>query len=427
MRGLCAFAVAGLLTLGCGGDDVAPEVASTASSGASAVCAWNVRADKATLNIAYPDTAATYWALSYALAAGEHLELSGRYPAARYFSFVTYGLTGGVVDSITDRDIAPDPASTNPFASALTAVSSPAAAAGRYTIAIDTGVPSTGDRNRVAAEPSPDAASPSSSSTPDTSGRMLLGRGGDGAVTGTVLYRVYLPDDRSDPTGGAGLPDVRLIAASGASTLIPTCAAPGPSQAALDIANNYDRPVQPPPPTPIFIRPQQASVNLYPNLDSVYVATTTVYEPGRIVVVRGRAPTFPDTRHGAAVTGNEQVRFWSMCTNELRKPYPVTACAADDETKLDADGFYTYVISTPADRPMDTPATAPSTWLDWGATDVPALLLLRHMLPNPSFAEAATRVAPGARASDVMKDFAPRGAYCAKSTFEQGGSAACGL
>jgi hypothetical protein len=256
---------------------------------------------------------------------------------------------------------------------------------------------------------------------------MLLGGGGDAAVTGTVLYRVYLPNDRSDATGGAGLPDVRLVEASGEATAIATCASPGPSQAALDIANNYDRPVQPPPATPTFIRPQQASVNLYPNPDNVYVATTTVYQPGRIVVVRARAPTFPDTRHGGKVTGNEQVRFWSMCTNELRKPYPATMCASDDETKVDGDGFYTYVISTAADRPTDTPATTGSTWLEWGSTDVPALLLLRNMLPNPSFAEAATRVRPGELAANVMKDFAPRGAYCAKTTFEQGGAAACGL
>jgi hypothetical protein len=45
------------------------------------------------------------------------------------------------------------------------------------------------------------------------------------------------------------------------------------------------------------------------------------------------------TRATEPITGAEQVRFRSMCTNELRKPYPVTDCAADDETELDDDGF----------------------------------------------------------------------------------------
>jgi hypothetical protein len=258
---------------------------------------------------------------------------------------------------------------------------------------------------------------------------VLLGTGAGkpDAVYGSVVYRVYLPNEGLDPTGGAGLPDVRLVNESGDATKIVTCANPGPSQAALDTVNNFDRPVQPPPPTPIFIRPAQSSVNLFPNPDNVYVATTVSYQPGRVVVVRGKAPTFPDTRHGVLITGDEQVRFWSMCTNELRKPYPVTECSADDETSLDANGFYTYVISTPEDRPADTPSTAGSTWLDWGATDVPVLLLLRHMLASSSFAQSATHVEPGTLAADVMGDFAPHGMYCEKAAFEQGGAAACGL
>ncbi|MEZ5205021.1 MAG: hypothetical protein R2701_11770 [Acidimicrobiales bacterium] len=36
------------------------------------------------MNIAYPDTAATYWTMSYALAPDEHLELAGQFPGARY-------------------------------------------------------------------------------------------------------------------------------------------------------------------------------------------------------------------------------------------------------------------------------------------------------------------------------------------------------
>ena len=49
------------------------------------------------------------------------------------------------------------------------------------------------------------------------------------------------------------------------------------------------------------------------------------------------------------------------------------------------------------------------------------------MLANPSFAGATNAVAPGALVTTTMGEYAPRGAYCEKATFERGGFAACGL
>lgn len=62
-------------------------------------CAWPTRADQTVDNIAYPDTAATYWGLGYRLAEGETLELAGTFPDARYISFISYRKTGGAVDT----------------------------------------------------------------------------------------------------------------------------------------------------------------------------------------------------------------------------------------------------------------------------------------------------------------------------------------
>ena len=400
---------------------------STTTPGASgATCAWKVRADKQTLNIAYPDTSATYWGMRYALAPGQHLRMTGRFPAARYMSFVSYGAAGGPIDVLTDRDIDPDPGSTNPFLAPTTGTTAASAGPARYTVTIEPGTGPTNVPNVLGAAV-PAAPTTTTTTAPGTEPAVVVGSGGADATNGNVIYRVYLPDRAADPTGGGGLPHVTLVDASGKATPIRTCAEPGPSQAAIDIVNNLDRRFNPAPATPVFIRPDAAQLNLYPNPDNVYVATIVAHQPGRVVVVRAKAPTFPDTRKGAPVAGDEQVRFWSMCTNEVRKPYPVTDCAPDDRTTLDANGFSTYVISTPADRPARTPATAGSTWLDWGSTKVDVLLLLRNMLANPSFAEAANSVAPGALATPTMGAYAPRGVYCAKATFEQGGAAACGL
>ncbi len=388
-------------------------------------CAWKARADKETANIAYPDTSATYWGLSYRLAKGETLELSGKYPDARYFSFTSYGLQGGAIDVLTDRDIDPD-RGKNPFRPGN---GRPAKRAGTYTAVIRPDLGETDKANVVGAkaDAAPGTGGEPPATTPSEDDRVYFGSGGPTGVGGTVLYRVYVATDAGDPAGGVDLPSVRLVAADGTRTEIPTCSKPSASKAGLAVVNSINRVFEDPPPTPIFIRPKASQSNIFPNPDNIYVATTVKHQPGQIVVLRGKAPTFPDTRAGEPITGDEQVRYWSLCTNEARKPYPVTDCKADSEVVLDDSGWYTFVISTPEDRPKDTVATAGSTWLDWGATDVSNLLLFRNMLPNADFPEAANNVEPGSLAAPVMGDYAPRGAYCDVATFERGGAAACGL
>ena len=392
-------------------------------------CAWPTRADETVNNIAYPDTAATYWGQSFSLAEGERLELAGSFPDARYASFITYRPTGGAVDVLTDRDIEPDDGSTNPFAGegrddgphAYTVTVRPDRtddASGNDLGADTTGIDPTGGDD-VDGELVIDD---------DVAARVArdrIGSAGEDGVRGTILYRVYTPTDPDDRTGGAGLPAVTLVAADGTRTSVPGCPEPGENPAARALVEHYgpatDRAA---PPAPIFVRPQGDSARLFPNPDNVYVATILEHEPGRIAVVRGRAPRFPDTAAGDEVGGDEQVRYWSMCTNEYRKPYPVTECAADDATALDADGWFTYVISTPEDRPGSATTENGVTWLDLGSTEVDVVLLLRHMLPDDDFPNSALELDPGQLATQVMGQYAPVGAYCTTAQFDAG-DAAC--
>lgn len=329
-------------------------------------CAWAVRADKATANLAYPDTSATYWATAFTLGRGEELVVSGRLPAARYSSFIAYDDQGDPTSVRTDRAIA--------------------RSGGTYR---------TGFR-----------------------------RTGNGA--GTLIYRVYLPRPASDPLGGRPLPRLQVRNSDGTARTIATCADPGRSARATELVRtNGPATDRPAPATPVFIRPDDNGAGLYPNPDNVYVATIVHHVPGRVVVVRGKAPTFPDTGAGARVTGREQVRYWSVCTNEYRKPYPVTACIADQDVPLDADGRFTIVISTPADRPSNATTADGIAWLPWGSTEVDSLVLVRQMLAAPTFTEAATRLAPGALAVSGMGAYAPTGTQCDRATFEKAGPAGC--
>jgi hypothetical protein len=61
--------------------------------------------------------------------------VQGQFPQARLFNFTTYGETGLLTDTIFDANIAPDPGSTNPFATPE------AAGAHNYTVTIGASSP----------------------------------------------------------------------------------------------------------------------------------------------------------------------------------------------------------------------------------------------------------------------------------------------
>jgi hypothetical protein len=390
---------------------------STTAPAGTTACAWATRADKATLNVAYPDTASTYFGRSYRLAPGEHLELQGAFPTARYFSFITYGVAGGVIGRLTDRDIEPDPGGGNPYRGDPNS--------GRYTVEIRDNAGSTSNAlsaaNRSTSTPSSVALT-----TPTVAPLGSAAPGAPDVVGGTVIYRVYLPRPASDPAGGTALPSIVDVHADGTRVAVPTCAHAGANPAAIAIVDqNGPATNTPAPATPTFIRPKQGATNLYPDPDNIYLATIVHYTPGRVVVVRGKAPTFPNTSAGQPIRGTEQVRYWSLCTNEYRKPYPVSFCVPDQAVTLDGQRNYTIVVSTPADRPANATAANGITWLDWGSTAVDNLLLMRQMLPRAGDPQSAANVEPGALASSTMGPYAPRGIYCATTTFAQRGVSGC--
>jgi hypothetical protein len=88
----------------------------------------------------------------------------------------------------------------------------------------------------------------------------------------------------------------------------------------------------------------------------------------------------------------------------------VIDCRSDDRVTVGADGRYTIVVSTAANRPASARPECGVTWLPWGP-QTQGLLIYRHMLPDPSFAEAIQNVpAPGAERA-TMGDYYPRGEY----------------
>lgn len=390
---------------------VGVAVPASADPPGSPICAWRFMSNSTNLNVAFPDANSTYWLMPYALGPGDSIELSGTYPAARYFSLNTYGTNLDTVDTLRDNQIEPDPGSGNPYVDA-SAAALPAEQQQWHARLVNGSADHSRNELRAVA---------SGQSTP----------------IGFVIVRVYVPNDPGSLSGGVPLPSATL-SVGGVRTPIPPCAQPfdpaaytGPvadaAKAAFDrvIAGAASGAFPGNTPEATFSNPA-STAGLFPNGDNKYIGTRVSYQPGRLLVVRGKAPAFPDTRAGVSPTDpNQQVRYWSMCQNDLRSPYPVVACAADFQTALDGSGYYTYVLGAPADIPANLDPTV--TVIPWGSTDVDKVLFLRNMTPTPAFYPNSVQASQdtGADPATSMGAYYPRATYCDTGTLSAGGATAC--
>ena len=286
-------------------------------------------------NVATPDTNATYWVMPLDLSRWRAMVIRGGYPDARFFNFSTYTATGALVDTIFDSNIVADAGSANPFAPPGSEI------AGNYTVTI--GAANQGSSNFLSA---------------------------GGSRFAFIVYRVYLPDQTFDRTGGVGVPMVTLTDFNGNSRTLRPCPfadaetslgnlvllleAAGMSDAAkflgqiLTLANQSPLATCSPNqagPSAVAFSTAVPGVNFFPNPQTTYFQTANLcFQPGEILVIRGKAPVFPDTYPAppvggsvfdAAFDGQIQLRYWSMCNNVGVLPYPVVACAADAMTELE--------------------------------------------------------------------------------------------
>ncbi|MEA2446152.1 MAG: hypothetical protein QOJ12_3444 [Thermoleophilales bacterium] len=371
-------------------------------------CAWPVKADPDRVNVAFPDESAHYWATAFQVGPGGTMKIEGRFPDARYISFHLY--EGSMpVDALADVELAPD-SGVNPFVAG-------AARGGKASYTL-----------KVVAGQRPD--------NPEPNTLYAASLNGEPNVAGLIIYRVYLPE--GDETGGAGLPKVSYGGgAGGPDTAPPLPACQRPTPVASGTVNDQVREIGLPAgpgesSAPAWgisrSRPQEQQAGpvavrtggaFFPNFHNVYLSLLTSRAQGEAVVFRAKAPTFVRTT-GTRTMGAGQVRYWSVCAND----FPTTryvACLADDRVKLDADGYFTVVVSDAAHRPAQLGAG--DNWLPSGPF-ADTFVLVRQMLPAPDFAEAIERAPDPAQAPHTMGAFYPDTRICQVARFERD---RCGL
>jgi hypothetical protein len=327
---------------------------------------------KATGNSAYPDTSATYWTVRFPVVSGGYLSVDGTFPHARYMSFNSYQ-GAAAYDVVEDDILVPNDGAPNPFQGG-----NPRNNTVTYDMTVAFGpVQSPRAQNTLYSGP---AEKPSNE----------------------VIYRVYVPDDGQDDTGGVGTPTVTFNAPAG-TKLPPQCTDSRPA-AAVSSPHAVRAATATNPPT----WTKATGNDSYGNLDNAYLSTSISTSLGQVLVIHAEAPTFPATYQGETTfQGGTQLRYWSMCENNPTTT-GVIGCSPDYLSNV-SGGYYTIVISKT--QPTNTGPACGDAWVPWGAVKT-GTLLLRNMLPNASFTQAIQNAQPGQLQQD-MGAYYPTSAYVA--------------
>jgi hypothetical protein len=388
-------------------------------------CGWAVVVSGSQANVLFPDAAATYWGANEPIPPGGYVEIHGQFPHARYMSLATYTSQYQSIDGLHDSQIVPDPGSTNPFV----AGGDRTASSRDYTVRIVQGqAPASGRPPNTIYTTSADGS-----------------KSGNGA-TQRILLRIYEGDQGQGNEGGVPLPDITLVTSGGQRTTLPECPdASVPNTGYTETLANAGTGDPSPLPQlglggvnpPVWHKftnfasgvvtastdnevtgsegatvTQQTDQALpeggfADNPDNKYMTTYFSQDYGQVLAFRAKAPTFPATYDGEPVMGTGQLRYWSFCTNGQMTAY--YACRQDDQIPTDASGYYTVVVSTAAARPKNASERCGVAWLPAGAFPQ-SILILRNMLPDPSFEQAIQNARPGTE-EQTLGEYYPHGTY----------------
>lgn len=128
-------------------------------------------------------------------------------------------------------------------------------------------------------------------------------------------------------------------------------------------------------PAPASYEPHATSSNF-----TNYLTMGMSLKKGKVFVLTGKLPTFPDTRNSAASLQPAQCRYWSLTSYDADFPFSKlkgleNTSLMDDEMVLNKDREYIIVYARREDRPVNATAANGVTWVEWGNTGTQAFTL----------------------------------------------------
>ncbi len=356
-------------------------------------------------SVGFIDLNAAYYYYLFNAAENDTLrfEFSGEFPHSRYMSFTLYNVKNQLpVGVLNDFEIVPDPGNLNPFVPGTDR----AAADRSYTVQM---VPQCsaheGEPNTLVIPADVEIA--------------------------CLLLRVYLPDDGQPLDGGVGMPDTSVFddakgePADGPAKLrvenYLTGDLTGTLQLALRTQEYY---------AAISTQVESWRIeipNAFPQYENPYIWMPLAHPgPGRVALVRFRAPSFTDTSGGGGTfSGQEDVRYFSVSVGSLLTTM-TSRTINDSELVIDEEGYVNLVIGCPR---ILAPLARSRGW-----NFIPTrrlaqpILVFRQMLPQADFEGSFLRISklylyepPGPlveelKASNFVGDWAPQGEY--RTTWE---------
>lgn len=354
------------------------------------------------------DFNANYYVFPYEVDPDTEIVIKGQFPYVRYMSFTLIGQVDTIIATAPDQALIPDPGSTNPFL--------PGAdwnADNRnYTIKICPTAPPQGSQHFV-----PEAGN----------NTFYAGTLKDGSPNkfGLIGLRIYVPSLGYDKTGGVGLPKITYCSAknncrktniSGAleKNVLP--------ENPLNPANVFNKET-------LFQRCSDtvgqncdltwsrlgviATRILQPDLNTVYIISDQIKRDScKLLFIRWKAPTFPDTYHNIGILGNEDMRYWSM-SFVTRVGLLGLYTLGDFQTIIDKKGYVNLVISFGAPRPPHVTPENGFNWIDASELPlVPLTLLYRNNQVSQGFPYSARNIPEGEIVPpEVMGEYYPCGKY----------------
>lgn len=152
---------------------------------------------------------------------------------------------------------------------------------------------------------------------------------------------------------------------------------------------------------------------LQPDLNTVYILSDKIKrDAGKLLFLRWKAPTFPDTYHNMGILGNENMRYWSMSFVTQVGLFGLYTLS-DYQTVTDKKGYVNLVISFGAQRPPCVTTENGFNWIDASNLPlVPLILFYRNNQVSQNSPYSAKNVPEGQIVPpEIMKEYYPCGKY----------------